>query len=211
MCIYCGTTKYRRIYEQHNGPIPKEENDRSYEIHHIDGDHSNNDPINLKCVTIQEHYDIHYSQGDYGACFLLGKKQKVSPEKLSDLNRLQNLTRIQNNTHNLIKRADGSSHASDRVKNGTHHFLDKEAASLRGKKRVENGTHHFLKQNRSLAFVDKVNQPVYKWKHVKTGEIEILTAKDFMIKHDLSKYQGNISWLISGKHKSVKGWIVIRD
>ena len=64
MCIYCGTNKYRKIYESHNGPIPKEDNGRSYEIHHIDGNHFNNDPSNLKAVSIQEHYDIHYSQGD---------------------------------------------------------------------------------------------------------------------------------------------------
>jgi len=42
MCIYCGTTKYRKIYEQHNGPIPK-----GMDIHHIDGNHANNDPNNL--------------------------------------------------------------------------------------------------------------------------------------------------------------------
>lgn len=32
---------YRRIYEQHYGPIPKDEQGRSYEIHHIDGNHNN--------------------------------------------------------------------------------------------------------------------------------------------------------------------------
>ena len=70
MCIYCNTTNYRKIYENHYGPIPKEENGRSYEIHHLDGNHHNNDPKNLKAVRIQEHYDIHYSQGDWSACLL---------------------------------------------------------------------------------------------------------------------------------------------
>jgi len=60
MTIY-NTTNYRKIYEQYYGPIPRDEQGRSYEIHHIDGNHSNNDPTNLKCVSIQEHYDIHYS------------------------------------------------------------------------------------------------------------------------------------------------------
>jgi hypothetical protein len=55
---------YRKIYEQNFGPIPKEPNGRTYEIHHIDGNHNNNDPTNLSAMTIQEHYDIHYSQGD---------------------------------------------------------------------------------------------------------------------------------------------------
>ena len=64
MCIYCGTNKYRKIYEHHHGLIPKEENGRTYEIHHIDGNHSNNNPSNLTAVTLQDHYDIHYSQQD---------------------------------------------------------------------------------------------------------------------------------------------------
>ena len=52
---------YRKIYEDHYGPIPKEENGRSYEIHHLDGNSNNNDPKNLIAVTLQEHYNIHYS------------------------------------------------------------------------------------------------------------------------------------------------------
>jgi N-acetylglutamate synthase/N-acetylornithine aminotransferase len=68
MCIYCNTTNYRKIYENHHGPILKDEEGRTYEIHHIDGDHSNNDPVNLTALTLQEHYNIHYSQGDYYAC-----------------------------------------------------------------------------------------------------------------------------------------------
>ena len=64
MCIYCGTKHYRKIYQNHVGPIPKDETGRTYEIHHIDGDRENNDPNNLLCVSIKEHYDIHETQGD---------------------------------------------------------------------------------------------------------------------------------------------------
>lgn len=52
MCMYCGTNKYRKIYVNHFGPIPKDITGRSYEIHHIDGNHLNNDPNNLKAVSI---------------------------------------------------------------------------------------------------------------------------------------------------------------
>ena len=52
---------YRKIYEDHYGQIPLDEEGRSYDIHHIDGNHNNNDISNLKAVTIQEHYDIHYA------------------------------------------------------------------------------------------------------------------------------------------------------
>lgn len=33
---------YRRLYEQAHGPIPKDKQGRSYEIHHIDGNRKNN-------------------------------------------------------------------------------------------------------------------------------------------------------------------------
>ena len=47
MNIY-SETNYRKIYEQHYGPIPKDTDGRSYEIHHIDGNHNNNDINNLR-------------------------------------------------------------------------------------------------------------------------------------------------------------------
>lgn len=54
---------YVKIWEIHN----KQQLPVGYEIHHIDGNHENNDPLNLKAVTIDEHLDIHLSQQDYGA------------------------------------------------------------------------------------------------------------------------------------------------
>ena len=54
---------YRKIWEEFNDKkIPE-----GYEIHHMDGNHRNNDPQNLLCVSIQEHLDIHYHQQDWGA------------------------------------------------------------------------------------------------------------------------------------------------
>jgi hypothetical protein len=51
---------YRKIWEEYNGKkIPK-----GYHIHHIDGNHSNNDPNNLICCSPQEHWNIHFQQGD---------------------------------------------------------------------------------------------------------------------------------------------------
>lgn len=62
---------YRKIWENANGAIPKDELGRSYEIHHIDGNRENNDLNNLKCVSIDEHFRIHYEQKDYAACNLI--------------------------------------------------------------------------------------------------------------------------------------------
>ena len=93
MTIY-RKSNYRKIYEQHYGPIPKDEDGRSYEIHHIDGDHKNNEPSNLKCVTIKEHYDIHYSQGDWGACARIAQRMNADPKQLSELAKLHNKQRL---------------------------------------------------------------------------------------------------------------------
>ena len=111
---------YRKIYEDHYGKTPKDKDGRSYQIHHIDGNRDNNDISNLKCVSIQEHYDIHYSQGDWGACFLLAQKMKMSPELLSELVRNHQYHRISNGTHNLV---GDKNPVHEKVKNGTHNFL----------------------------------------------------------------------------------------
>ena len=108
MCIYCGTINYRKIYENHNGPILRESNGRSYEIHHIDGNHYNNEPSNLKLVTLQEHYDIHYAQGDWFACGKIGSKLNLSSYDLSLLAEKNNQNRIDDGTHHFLKKGKDS-------------------------------------------------------------------------------------------------------
>jgi hypothetical protein len=54
------TVNYRKLWEiANNTTIPK-----GYHIHHIDGNHNNNDINNLMCVSPEEHHNIHLSQGD---------------------------------------------------------------------------------------------------------------------------------------------------
>lgn len=95
-------TCYRTIWRSHFGEIPKDENGRSYEIHHIDGDRTNNSIENLQCLSIEEHYELHLKQGDYAACLLISDRYNISPEEKSKLARLQQLTRIANGTHHLV-------------------------------------------------------------------------------------------------------------
>jgi hypothetical protein len=142
MNIY-SETNYRKIYEQNNGPIPKDTDGRSYEIHHIDGNHNNNDINNLKLVTIHEHYDIHYAQGDYGACHAMAIRLKKTPKEISELARLSNQKRVQENNHNFIGGDIQREHNKRRVKNRTHHFVgDTNPAIIR----VKEKTHHLLKR-----------------------------------------------------------------
>ena len=119
MCIYCNTKNYRKIYETHHGPIPTDTNGRSYDVHHIDGNHSNNNPTNLKAVTIQEHYDIHYALKEYGACFKMAYRMNLSPEELSKLAKNSALKRVRDGNHPW---AGVNAVSTRRSREGTHHW-----------------------------------------------------------------------------------------
>lgn len=147
MCIYCGTSHYRAIYENHYGSIPVEENGRTYHIHHIDGDHSNNDPANLKAVTIQEHYDIHYSQGDWVACHRLAAILKYTPEEISELAKKNVREQIENGKHPWQGGEHQKRVAKKLLENKTHHWLSEEHRKnvrQRELEKVRNGTHCML-------------------------------------------------------------------
>lgn len=143
MTIYSGSD-YRKIYENHYGPIPKDHAGRTYDIHHKDGDRLNNSPDNLVALTIQEHYNIHYSQKNWMACWKIGVKMRMSPKELSELSRLQQLERVSNGSHNFMRRKDGTSIASDRVRDNKHNLSKKADGTSLSSDRVRNGTHHLL-------------------------------------------------------------------
>jgi hypothetical protein len=138
---------HRRIYELHYGQIPKDKSGRTYDIHHIDNNHSNNDPANLQAVTIQEHYDIHYQQGDSNACLAIAMRLNLTPEQISELSKRTQRERILNGSHNLLKENGGDERAREiqleRVANGIHQFLGGEI----NRKRMEDKSHNFLKEN----------------------------------------------------------------
>jgi hypothetical protein len=91
-----------KVWKKTFGSIPKDSHGRSYEIHHIDGNISNNDPENLMCVSIDEHYEIHKQQGDWNAAFLIARRMKLKPEDISEIARNGTLKRIKEGTHNFL-------------------------------------------------------------------------------------------------------------
>ena len=85
---------YRTIYKQTYGPIPKDATTRSYDVHHWDGNKTNNDPINLVAVPIGIHFVLHYLRGDWGACSAIAARMKISPEEQAEMSRKTNLGKI---------------------------------------------------------------------------------------------------------------------
>lgn len=145
MTIYSGNN-YRKIYERHHGPIPFDEKGRRNEIHHIDGNRMNNEITNLKCVSMEEHYDIHYSQGDWVACTRIAAKMHLTTAEIGMTTTKHNLQMVKDGTHPWL----GSDFASNRnrklVDSGMHNFLGGKIQSISGRNRVAKGTHPFQKR-----------------------------------------------------------------
>lgn len=131
---------YRKLYETFHGPIPRDENGRSYEIHHIDGNRNNNHILNLIALSIQDHYDVHYYQGDYGACHRISIKMRKSPEEISKIARDFAYERVKNGNHHFLGGQMQKEKMLQRVEKGIHNFLGGEIQ----KNRVKNRTHHLL-------------------------------------------------------------------
>lgn len=140
-------TIYRKIYEENHGPIPIDEDGRSYEIHHIDGSRSNNSIENLMCVTIQEHFDIHYLQGDYNACVLILGRMNLTVAEISEKARDIACAQLKEGSHNFSKPDFQKRNAIRRVEEGTHHWLGERNPSH---KRVQEGTHNFQKLKKKI-------------------------------------------------------------
>ena len=164
---------YRRIYEKAWGPIPIDEDGRTYDIHHWDGDPTNNDPNNLWAFSIRDHFDVHAWRGDWGACAAIALRMGMPSEELSELLRLHALQRmadgsnvfadtgwqrskarrqVEDRTNVFFKRSDGSSVSSDRVARGEHQFLGGAIQRGSALERVADGTHNLLggEQQRAL-------------------------------------------------------------
>lgn len=135
---------HRRIYERHYGPIPKDKDGRSYEIHHIDGNHNNNNIKNLKLVSIQEHYDIHHAQGDFGACLIMSDRMKISPEEKSRLASLHAKKRLESGDHPFLRPNFQRNTAIKMTAEGRNPFTGGEIQRRSNQERLANGTHHLI-------------------------------------------------------------------
>jgi len=143
MSIYSSSYKYRKIYEENFGPIPVDDDGRSYDIHHLDGNRLNNDPSNLIAVSIQEHYNIHLSQGDYGACTKIKRSMLLTPEEQSALASQHNKKLVKEGRHNFLGGKMQKETQLKRVAKGEHHWLSGNLQRISTQKRLKDGTHPF--------------------------------------------------------------------
>jgi hypothetical protein len=162
--------KYRKIYEKHFGPIPVDEDGRSYEIHHVDGNRSNNSPNNLKALSIKDHYQVHLEQGDYASCIKIAVRMKMSPEEISALATKHNKDRVAKGTHNWLGGDYQRKIQNEKVLNGTHHWLGSKNPIY---KLLESGNHPFVGQRGSeLAKKTQRKRVLDETHHLLSGEIQ---------------------------------------
>jgi hypothetical protein len=138
---------YRKIWEKHNGPIPRDNEGRSYEIHHLNGDRKDNNLDNLVCITAEEHYRIHLNQGDYAAAFRIAQRMEIDPEIKSELMSKANKQRLKKGEHPFIDtdvRKKAQKTIQNRVNNQIHGFQNKEVSEKAVKAKKEKYTHEEL-------------------------------------------------------------------
>jgi len=137
------SNKHRKIYEKYHGVIPQDDIGRTYEIHHIDGNHSNNSIENLKAVTIQEHYDIHKAQEDWGACFLI--MRRMMGDELSKEERIE------------VARKAGKMSAQKMLEEGRHNFQILDRSSYNFFYKTEKGKQIRVDKNKKM-YADGTNK-----------------------------------------------------
>lgn len=219
MSIY---RNYRKIYKTFHGLIPKDQDGRTYDIHHIDGNRKNNNIFNLIALSIQDHFDVHYIQGDWGACARIAQRMSLDAEiKSSLLSKSSKKTAKEKKLYFQKISKDELSRLSTetnerRVKNGTHNFLNKNIESRqRELQKLETGEHIFLNEDFRkdilLPAIQKSNtKRVLEGTHnffdpsIRQKALESTLKKQRELL-SMGKHQSQFEWICPNCKKSGKG------
>lgn len=145
---------YRRLWINAYGPIPVDEQGRSFEIHHLDGNRQNNVLENLQCLSIKDHYKLHYDKKEYFAANLIAKRMGKSLKGISDWN-------ISDDTR--IKMSDSKKGDKNPMKNPAN--AKKVADALKGRtksKEAEQKRLETARKNGSLARTEETKLKMRK-------------------------------------------------
>ena len=151
---------YRKIYEGYFGPIPVDEEGRTYDIHHIDRNRTNNSRENLVALPIAHHYRLHYEAGEFRAANAIGLRMGLTPKQRSELAKKAALERVRKKDHHFLGGEIQSRNGRAKVASGEHHFLGEahsKRVTLQNETALRDGTHNF--QNPAVRKnVDRANQ-----------------------------------------------------
>lgn len=132
---------HRKIWEEAYGPIPLDENGRSYEIHHKNGDHYDDRLENLECLSIYDHFQIHKAQGDIMACCAISRRMaqplELSPAEvkiLSEEAKRKAIKRVKDGTHNFLGGSIQREHQARRKSEGSHNFINSNPNFIRNER-----------------------------------------------------------------------------
>jgi hypothetical protein len=148
----------------------------------------------LKCVSIQEHYDIHYAQEDYGAANKILSRMLLTPEEIyeknSKLSSLMNKKLVSEGKHWWIGNRNPS---HERVRKGIHNFQDPV----------------FIETQRQRKIGSTHNQTEYQKNTVKNYQNNLLLKKNHNFQNPIiiAKRKNILNQqLKSGKHPFKKEW-----
>jgi hypothetical protein len=225
---------YRKIYETFYGPIPKDQDGRTFEVHHIDGDKTNNSILNLVALSIQDHYDVHDIQGDYGACLKMLTRMNVKSKIVSEMSKKAQQKMLDEGTHLFLNpefREKAKQNNLDRLRKGTHNFQSKNHQKIifdAQQKMLDEKTHPFLRENIELFECSVCKKHLSKgnfnhWNHGKdclpkyilispTKESYELYGIEEVEKFGLSRstMRKCLKKNVSGKKGKNKGWFIHR-
>lgn len=215
---------YRKIYENHHGPIPKDEFGRSYDIHHIDGNPHNNSIDNLIALSVADHYELHKNKGDYQAAAYLATRLKLDISEIKLLLSKAQLDRVRNKSHHLLNK--GSKHPKydsrvykwQNIKTNEiisltqydfcqlYNFAPQPINNiLRSKRKSYKNWRLYSCESYTN---NNYDHTVYTWKNLKTNEILHMTQSDFKKYNGFCTQTSHVSALIKGKIHSYKKWTV---
>lgn len=175
---------YRKIWEQAYGPIPKDGDGRTYDIHHIDGNRKNNSIDNLICLTIEDHYKIHLKQ------FEENKSEKefrslvfLSKRINKDVDTLTGWTVSQETREKIRKTLTGKKRPPEVIQKTKEKLIGFEWSEEQIKSRVD-GLKKFYKEN------DRESRSEWRKNISEAHKGKILTDET---KEKLSKHNSKLS------------------
>ena len=140
---------YRRLWTKANGPIPLDEKGRRYDIHHIDGNRENSELDNLRCVSMEEHLNIHIEQEDWSAAFRIAQRMDIDPKIKSELMSKSNKKRLEEGSHPFLQDACKilrKSRMDKLIEDGTYPFQNPEVIKKAIKTKQEKYNHQELSE-----------------------------------------------------------------